>query len=77
MSNLIPPPTNFACMRRTLPALQAYSFAVDGELKNARRFGVQEALLLSIHPFMSDGDVEQVLAADNGWTGSQTSCTRS
>jgi dTDP-4-amino-4,6-dideoxygalactose transaminase len=62
---------------RTLPALRAYSFAIGEELKNARRLGVREALLLPIHPFMSDGDVEQVLAPDNSWTGSKTSCTPS
>jgi dTDP-4-amino-4,6-dideoxygalactose transaminase len=64
-------------MRRILPALQAYSFVVNGELKNARRFAEQEVSLLPIHPFMSDSDVKQVLAGCNGWARSQTPCTQS
>jgi len=51
------------------PALQAHSFLIEGELKNARRFAEQE-VSLPIHPFMSDCDVEQVIEACNGWAGS-------
>jgi dTDP-4-amino-4,6-dideoxygalactose transaminase len=64
-------------MRRTFPALQAYSFAIIGEVNNARRFAEQEVSLLPIHLFMSDSDVKQVLAAWNDWARSQTPCTQS
>ena len=61
----------FHGMRRILPALQAYSFVVNEELENARRFAEQEVSLLPIHPFMSDSEVEQVRAC-NGLARSQT-----
>jgi dTDP-4-amino-4,6-dideoxygalactose transaminase len=50
-------------------AIQAHSFAIEGELKNARRFAEQE-VSLPIHPFMSDSDMEQVVAACNSWARS-------
>lgn len=64
-------------MRRTFAALQAYSFAINGKVNNARRFAEQEVPLLPIHPFMSDSDVEQVLAACNTWGDHRSECTQS
>ena len=40
-------------MRRTFPALQPHSFAIEGELENARRFARQE-VSLPIDSFMSE-----------------------
>jgi hypothetical protein len=59
-------------MRRILSALQAHSFAVSGELEDARRVAKQEVSLFLVQPFMSDSDVEQVLALCNGLARSQT-----
>ena len=64
-------------MLRILPALQAHSFAVNGDLKNAPRLTEHEVSLLPIQPFMPESDVKQVLATCNSWTGSKTSCTPS
>jgi dTDP-3-amino-3,4,6-trideoxy-alpha-D-glucose transaminase len=48
------------------PALRGQSYSVDGELTNARLFAENE-VSLPIHPFMSDDDVERVVAACNTW----------
>lgn len=48
------------------PALHRQSYVVDGELSNARRFAEKE-VSLPIHPFMTDDDVERVVAACNSW----------
>lgn len=48
------------------PALRAQSYTIDGELTNARVFAERE-VSLPIHPFMSDDDVERVVAACNSW----------
>jgi len=47
-------------------ALRGQSFAVEGELTNARRFAAKE-VSLPIHPFMSDDDFQRVVAACNTW----------
>ena len=75
MSNLIRP-YEFRLYAKNVASKPIHS-PLMGELKNARRFAEQEVSLLLIHAFMSDGDAEQVLAAGNSWTGSQTSCTLS
>jgi dTDP-3-amino-3,4,6-trideoxy-alpha-D-glucose transaminase len=48
------------------PALRAQSYTIDGELTNARVFAEKE-VSLPINPFMSDDDVERVVAACNSW----------
>jgi dTDP-3-amino-3,4,6-trideoxy-alpha-D-glucose transaminase len=48
------------------PALRGQLYRIDGELTNARRFAEKE-VSLPIHPFMSDDDVERVIAACNNW----------
>jgi dTDP-3-amino-3,4,6-trideoxy-alpha-D-glucose transaminase len=47
-------------------ALRGQPFVVEDELTNARRFAATE-VSLPIHPFMSDDDVERVVAACNTW----------
>jgi hypothetical protein len=56
--------TNFAGMQRTLPTLQAYSFAVDVELRTHVDLRSRK-VAPPYHPFMSDSDVEQVVAVGN------------
>lgn len=48
------------------PALRGEAFVIEGELDNARVFAEKE-VSLPIHPFMSDDDVERVVAACNDW----------
>jgi dTDP-3-amino-3,4,6-trideoxy-alpha-D-glucose transaminase len=48
------------------PALRGEAFVIDGELDNARFFAEKE-VSLPIHPFMSDEEVERVVAACNDW----------
>jgi dTDP-3-amino-3,4,6-trideoxy-alpha-D-glucose transaminase len=48
------------------PALRQQSYTVNGELTNARLFAEKE-VSLPIHPFMSDDDIERVVAACNSW----------
>ncbi|HTE87550.1 MAG TPA: DegT/DnrJ/EryC1/StrS aminotransferase family protein [Terriglobales bacterium] len=47
-------------------ALRGQPFIVEGDLTNARRFASRE-VSLPIHPFMSDDDVQRVVAACNTW----------
>jgi len=47
-------------------ALSGQSYEIEGELANARLFAEKE-VSLPIHPFMSDDDVERVVAACNSW----------
>ena len=47
-------------------ALSGRPYEVEGELTNARRFAARE-VSLPIHPFMSDDDVQRVVAACNTW----------
>jgi dTDP-3-amino-3,4,6-trideoxy-alpha-D-glucose transaminase len=48
------------------PALRAQSYTIDGKLTNAHVFAEKE-VSLPINPFMSDNDVERVVAACNSW----------
>ena len=48
------------------PALLGETFVIEGELVNARLFAEKE-VSLPIHPFMSDDEVERVVAACNAW----------
>jgi Predicted pyridoxal phosphate-dependent enzyme apparently involved in regulation of cell wall biogenesis len=47
-------------------ALQGQPYTIHGELTNARLFAENE-VSLPIHPFMSDDDVDRVVAACNSW----------
>jgi dTDP-4-amino-4,6-dideoxygalactose transaminase len=47
-------------------ALQGQRYTIHGELTNARLFAENE-VSLPIHPFMSDDDVERVVATCNSW----------
>ncbi|HMH01265.1 MAG TPA: DegT/DnrJ/EryC1/StrS aminotransferase family protein [Terriglobales bacterium] len=47
-------------------ALGGQPFIVEGDLTNARGFAARE-VSLPIHPFMSDDDVQRVVAACNTW----------
>jgi dTDP-3-amino-3,4,6-trideoxy-alpha-D-glucose transaminase len=47
-------------------ALSGQLYEIEGELTNARLFAEKE-VSLPIHPFMSDDDVERVVAACNSW----------
>jgi len=47
-------------------ALSGQSYEIEGELTNAQLFAEKE-VSLPIHPFMSNDDVERVVAACNTW----------
>lgn len=49
-------------------AMPAGRFSIIGELTKARQFAASE-VSLPIHPYLSDAEVEQVVAACNRWTG--------
>jgi dTDP-3-amino-3,4,6-trideoxy-alpha-D-glucose transaminase len=51
------------------PGMRGQAYSIDGQLTNARLFAEKE-VSLPIHPFMSDSDVERVVAACNNWVQS-------
>jgi len=48
------------------PAMQGVNYVMHGDLPNARRVAAQE-VSLPIHPYMTDHEVERVLAAIKSW----------